>query len=46
MAWAREWAKEGMKVDWRELLPPKGFLVLPRRPRWSGRFLGSTKTAG
>jgi putative transposase len=31
MAWARELAKEGMKVDWRELLPPEGFQVLPRR---------------
>jgi transposase len=31
MAWAREWAKDGMAVDWQELLPPKGFLVLPRR---------------
>jgi transposase len=27
----RAWAKEGMKVDWQRLLPPKGFLVLPRR---------------
>src|SRR3712207_891487 len=31
MAWAREWAKEGVKVDWEKLLPPKGFQVLPRR---------------
>jgi transposase len=31
MAWAREWAKEGVKADWQKLLPPKGFLVLPRR---------------
>ena len=31
MRWAREWAKEGVAVDWQELLPPKGFLVLPRR---------------
>jgi putative transposase len=30
-AWAREWAKEGMKVDWEKLMPPKGFQVLPRR---------------
>ena len=29
--WAREWAKEGVKVDWQHLLPPKGFQVLPRR---------------
>ena len=31
MRWAREWAKEGVAVDWQKLLPPKGFLVLPRR---------------
>jgi putative transposase len=31
MRWAREWAKEGVAVDWRKLLPPKGYLVLPRR---------------
>ena len=31
MAWAREWAKEGVAVDWEHLLPPKGFQVLPRR---------------
>jgi putative transposase len=31
MRWAREWADEGVAVDWQRLLPPKGFLVLPRR---------------
>ena len=31
ITWAREWAKEGVKVDWEHLLPPKGFQVLPRR---------------
>ena len=31
MAWAREWAKEGVALDWEKLLPPEGFLVLPRR---------------
>jgi putative transposase len=30
MRWAREWAKEGVALDWRRLLPPKGFVVLPR----------------
>ena len=29
--WAAEWAKEGKKVDWQKLLPPRGFQVLPRR---------------
>jgi putative transposase len=31
MAWAEQWRKEDVKVDWQKLLPPKGFLVLPRR---------------
>ena len=28
---SREWAKEGVAVDWQKLLPPEGFLVLPGR---------------
>jgi putative transposase len=28
---AREWAKEGVALDWEKLMPPKGFQVLPRR---------------
>ena len=31
MRWAREWAEEDVAVDWQKLLPPKGFVVLPRR---------------
>jgi transposase len=31
LAWAREWAKEGVTVDWQRLMPPQGFIVLPRR---------------
>jgi transposase len=31
MRWAREWAKEGVAVDWQKLMPPKSFVVLPRR---------------
>ena len=31
MRWVREWAKEGVSVDWQRLLPPEGFQVLPRR---------------
>jgi putative transposase len=31
MAWAEQWAKEGVKVDWQKLLSPQGFQVLPRR---------------
>ena len=30
-SWAEQWSKEGVKVDWAKLLPPKGFKVLPRR---------------
>jgi putative transposase len=29
--WAEEWSKEGVAVNWEELLPPKGFQVLPKR---------------
>ena len=31
MAWARAWAKEGVALDWQKLMPPQGFVVLPRR---------------
>jgi putative transposase len=27
----KQWAEEGVKVDWQKLLPPQGFVVLPRR---------------
>jgi putative transposase len=30
-SWAEQWLKEGVKVDWEKLLPPKGFQVLPKR---------------
>jgi len=29
--WAKEWSKEGVMVDWEKLLPPRGFIALPRR---------------
>jgi putative transposase len=29
--WAREWAKEGKKIDWERLMPPRGYVALPRR---------------
>ena len=29
--WAKEWAKEGIEVDWQRLMPVRGFTVLPRR---------------
>jgi transposase len=31
MTWAEQWLHEGVVVDWEKLLPPKGFVVLPRR---------------
>jgi putative transposase len=31
MAWVREWAKEGAKLDREKFMPPRGFQVLPRR---------------
>jgi putative transposase len=31
MTWVKQWAKKGVMVDWQELLPPRGFTVLPRR---------------
>jgi transposase len=31
MRWAREWAKEGVALDWQKFMPPEGFVVLPRR---------------
>jgi putative transposase len=31
MAWAKQWANEGVRVDWEKLLQPQGFVVLPRR---------------
>jgi putative transposase len=29
--WAQEWAKEGQRVEGQKLMPPRGFVVLPRR---------------
>jgi hypothetical protein len=31
MRCAAEWQREGVAVDWRKVLPPKGYVVLPRR---------------
>jgi putative transposase len=31
MRWAREWAKEGVALDWQKFMPQQGFVVLPRR---------------
>ena len=29
--WAKVWAKEGRKIDWQGLMPPRGYVALPRR---------------
>ena len=29
--WAREWAKEGKEIDWKRLMPLRGYVALPRR---------------
>ena len=29
--WAEEWAKEGKEIDWRRLMPPRGYMALPCR---------------
>jgi hypothetical protein len=29
--WAEEWAKEGKQIDWQRLMPPRGYVALPRR---------------
>ncbi len=31
MRWVREWAKEGVALDWQKVLTRKAFVVLPRR---------------
>lgn len=31
MMWAGRWLHEGVRVDWEKLIPPKGFVALPRR---------------
>jgi putative transposase len=27
----KEWAKEGKEVNWQRLMPPRGYVALPRR---------------
>jgi putative transposase len=31
IAWAKEWHGAGKEVDWRRLMPPRGYVALPRR---------------
>jgi transposase len=47
LRWAEQWLHEGVVVDWQKLLPPKGFVVLPRRWVVERSFLpGSLTTEG
>ena len=46
MAWAEQWLKEGTVVDWERLMPPKGFVVLPRAGWWNAPSPGSATTGG
>jgi transposase len=45
-AWAREWAKEGVALDWQKFMPPEGFVVLPRRWVVERTFSPTTTTGG
>jgi hypothetical protein len=45
--WAEEWSKEGGAIDRQRLVPPRGFVVLPRAGgSWSAPFLGWATTEG
>jgi len=45
--WAREWAKEGKKIDWQRLMAPRGGTWLCLGGGWwRGPSLGSLRTGG
>ena len=46
LAWAREWAKEGVEVDWKGLMPPRATWSRRGGGWWSERFHGSTSKGG
>jgi hypothetical protein len=45
-SWAAEWAKEGVTVDWRKLLPPRASKCYLVGGWWSGRSPGLTSKGG
>jgi hypothetical protein len=46
-AWTQELAKEGIRVEWQRLMPPRGFLEYLRADGWCrGPSLGSLRTGG
>ncbi len=44
--WAQEWAKEGQKVDWQKLMPPRSSWYYRGGGSWSAPSLGSLRTGG
>ena len=44
--WAEEWAKEGRKIDWQRLMPPRGYVALRGGGWWRGPSRGSPRTGG
>jgi hypothetical protein len=44
--WAEECAKEGRRIDWQRLMPPRGYVALPRRWVVSEPSRGSLRTGG
>jgi putative transposase len=42
---AKRWAKEGKKVDWERIMPPRGYVALPRRwvPERTFSWLGQNR---
>jgi putative transposase len=44
--WAEEWAKEGRKIDWQRLMPPRGYVAYPAGGWLRGPFLGWARTGG
>jgi hypothetical protein len=46
MACAEQWLHEGVVVDWGKLMPPKGFVVLPREGGWWNALSPGSATTG
>jgi putative transposase len=47
IAWAKQWAKEGVEVDWQQLMPPRGFTQSCHDAgSWRERLPGSLTTEG
>jgi len=44
--WAPQWAKEGKKIDWQKLMPPRGTWLCLGVGWWSAPSLGWGRTGG